>query len=72
MHDDDKIISADDIINDIKRVVNFTPTGPFKIYTSGTGFPDQLWIDFYKDINQIIVARDGTEWLRGEKIEYLK
>ena len=67
MHDD-KIISADDIVNTIKQLIEFTPTGPFKIYTSGTGIPDQLWIDFYKDINQIIVARDGTEWLRGERL----
>lgn len=71
MHDD-KIISADDIVNAIKQLIEFTPTGPFKIYASGTGIPDQTWIEIYKDIDQIIVARDGTEWLRGEKIEYLK
>ena len=68
--ENDKTIYVGDILNAIKRLADWPHTTyPFKIYTSGTGIPDQIWIDFYKDTNQIIIARDGTEWRRGEKIE---
>lgn len=68
MNTDDKI-TVDGILIAAERLKNWPhQTGPFKIHTAGTGIPDKTLIDFYKDIDQIIIARDGTEWLRGEEI----
>ena len=64
-------ISVDEIMRAIEEAAK-PPSGapaPFKIYTSGTGVPDDMWIDFYKDIDQIIVDRNGHEWNRGKRID---
>ena len=62
------------LLSDITKLIELArapgrPPGPFKIYTSGTGIPDNIWIDFCKDIDWIIVDRDGHEWNRGKRID---
>ena len=42
--------------------------GPLVVYTYGTGIPDQVMIDYFKDINIIVQARDGTRWQYGKQI----
>ena len=67
-------ISVDEIIETIEKFRNYRPKDMrTRVFTSGTGIPDNIVIDAYKDTGIIVVTRDGCEYLNGEKIgRYLK
>lgn len=44
-------------------------TDYYRFYTGGTGIPDELAVDYWKDSDVVVVTRDGTEWLRGKPRE---
>ena len=57
------------IINAHKSALNSHPTSsPPIFYTAGTGVPDELAVEYYKNSNQLVMTRDGTMWKRGEKV----
>jgi hypothetical protein len=58
------------IIDAIRRMCA-SPDRPreFVIFTAGTGIPDEMWVDYYKDINIPIITRDGTKWVKGVKVD---
>lgn len=53
----------------IDRLLNMQPPKEFMLYTSGTGIPDETWIEFYKDTDIPIIARDGSMWRKGERVK---
>lgn len=65
---EDDLISIDDLLQTVEAFKNCCPKdGLLRFYTSGTGVPDSLAINFYCGTNIIVVTRDGTEYLKGEK-----
>ena len=44
------------------------PSGPQIFYVGGTGIPDHVAIDYWKDTGIIVQARDGTRWQYGKQI----
>lgn len=38
-------------------------------YTAGTGIPDEVAIEYFKDTNVLVVDRNFNEWFRGERKE---
>ena len=53
----------------IEHLLNHQPPKEFVLYTSGTGIPDETWIEYYKDTNVPIITRDGMMWRKGERVE---
>ena len=42
---------------------------PLTFFCGGTGFPDDVCLDYWKDTNVIVVTRDGKRYYRGELME---
>ena len=53
----------------IDHLLNMQPPKEFTLFTSGTGIPDETWIEYYKDTNIPIIARDGSMWRKGERVK---
>lgn len=53
----------------IERFLNEQPPSELTLFTSGTGIPDEMWIEYYKDTNIPVITRDGSTWRRGVKVE---
>ena len=67
----DEICKA--IVRAKESMLNFRQTcNPSIFYTAGTGIPDELAVEYYKDTNQYVITRDGTIWYRGQKIKEKK
>ena len=48
---------------------NFEDTGRKTFYCGGSGFADDICVEFFKDTGVIVVTRDGKRWLRGKIME---
>lgn len=42
---------------------------PKYLFTHGTGLPDELCIERFKDTDVIVITRDGRRWQRGVEIK---
>lgn len=57
------------LINSIDEILKVTvDKKPLVYFTGGTGCPDKLAIDFFKDEDIIVQTRDGKRWLHGEPV----
>lgn len=65
---DDILKAIDELveINNAYRNSKYDENGALKFYTAGTGIPDNLAIDFFRDTNVIVVTRTGKEYIHGE------
>ena len=68
---DDKIISADEIIDAIKAVLTepWPSCFEYRVYAAGSGFPDDLLIKAYDGTGVKVVCRDWSVWKDGKKVE---
>lgn len=58
-----------EIIKALDKLISREPDYLLCFYTGGTGIPDETAIDFWKDSNVVVVARDGTRYQYGKKME---
>lgn len=65
---DDILKAIDELveINNAYRNSKYDEHGALKFYTAGTGIPDSLAIDFFRNSNVVVITRDGAEYLHGE------
>lgn len=64
----DALITFNEFIKALGEMMNDGPDNNIlRVYTSGSGVPDYLAIKLYRDSNIVVVTRDGTEYLKGEK-----
>ena len=59
----------DEILNVVKRLLGIQSPHKTTLFASGTGIPDKKLIEFYKDTDILIIARDGLKWRRGVRVE---
>ena len=53
-----------------QRIMDDTPKdGNLYFITMGTGIPDEVALDYFKDSNVIVMTRDHAKWQRGIKLE---
>ena len=63
-------LTFQDIIDTVNKLRDWPPyTGPYHFWTAGTGIPDEMAIEYWKDTNIIVVARDGKEYYHGKLLE---
>lgn len=65
----DRLFLWSDIEEAIEQLLKYQPPKEFTLFTSGTGIPDEIWIEHYKDTDIPIITRDGSTWRKGERIE---
>jgi hypothetical protein len=63
-------LTYQDIIDAVNKLRDWPPhTGPYHFWTAGTGIPDEMAIEYWKDTNIIVVTRDGKKYQRGKLLE---
>lgn len=55
-------------VNDI-REAEFDEPSRRTFFCGGSGFADDICVEFFKDTGVIVVTRDGKRWLRGKIME---
>ena len=53
----------------VEDIRNSTPPDRWYFFTGGTGFPDEVCVEFFKKSNIIVVTRDGRQYCKGELVK---
>ncbi len=65
-------ISKEDILKAAEKFRNHTDQsvdGRLYFWSGGTGVPDDVAVEYFKGTGIIVITRDGTKWLNGEKLK---
>jgi len=65
----DEMISEKDLreaIRILEEIESKPPEISHVFFTGGTGIPDEMAIEYWKDSNVIVVTRDGTQYQYGK------
>jgi hypothetical protein len=64
------IATSDHAKKELAKVRYMTETGPKYFFTSGTGLPCKVAIDYFKDCGDVIVVdRKDRKWKKGELLK---
>ena len=65
-----EVVRKEDIEFAVKRPLDDSLREyPYVFITSGTGIPDEMAVEQFKNTSIIVITRDGTKWQYGEKVE---
>lgn len=56
------------VLEAVGAVLDSAPPNRLYFFTSGTGIPDAVAIEYWKDSGVVVVDTNWQKWLRGEKI----
>lgn len=63
-------ITADAITKELSKVRHVVKNGPDYFFTSGTGLPCKIAIEYFKDCGDVIVVdRKDRKWKKGELLK---
>ena len=66
-----EFLSYQDVIDTVRAIEENevgTLDRPLHFFTRGTGIPDEVAIEYWKDTGIVVVDREWNKWLHGEII----